>query len=216
MSPDFKSLIKVSTGGGVAVRRVRKGLVIGMVAALAGCAALPPVVKLGSLALSGMSYIVTGKGPSDHVISAVAEQDCALLRVIRGQPVCIAPTPEADRPLVAARPTEGTTARTNKVAASRLPASTAPSVYLVLGSFSKPDNAAAWQETLYPLSTRLVPERQGSGGTTYRVVTGPVPAATSRNRQAELRRIGLDPWRLTLCPQTLQRPPCANTMVAGR
>ena len=54
---------------------------------LAGCA-LPPVVTLASLAADGVSYAATGKSTTDHALSAVAGEDCALLRAIKEEAVC--------------------------------------------------------------------------------------------------------------------------------
>lgn len=52
-----------------------------------GCA-LPPAVTLVSLAADGISYIATGKSTTDHAISAVAGEDCALLRAMKDEAVC--------------------------------------------------------------------------------------------------------------------------------
>ena len=54
---------------------------------LAGCA-LPPAVSVASLVLDGVSYITTGKSPTDHAISAFANEDCALLRVVEDKEIC--------------------------------------------------------------------------------------------------------------------------------
>jgi hypothetical protein len=54
---------------------------------VAGCA-LPPAVMVASLAADGVSYAATGKSTTDHAISAIAEEDCALLRVIKEESVC--------------------------------------------------------------------------------------------------------------------------------
>lgn len=54
---------------------------------LAGCA-LPPAVTVASLFAGGVSYVTTGKGTTDHAISAIAHEDCALLRVVNGKPIC--------------------------------------------------------------------------------------------------------------------------------
>lgn len=50
---------------------------------LAGCF-LPPVISLASLALDIGSFAVSGKTVTDHGISAVAQEDCALLSVFDG------------------------------------------------------------------------------------------------------------------------------------
>lgn len=53
---------------------------------LAGCAS--PAVFVASQAASGVSYLTTGKGTTDHLISVALEEDCALHRAIRGNAVC--------------------------------------------------------------------------------------------------------------------------------
>jgi len=50
---------------------------------LSGCF-LPPVVSIASLALDVGSYAVSGKTMTDHGISLVADEDCALVRVFEG------------------------------------------------------------------------------------------------------------------------------------
>lgn len=55
---------------------------------LGGCAA-PLIVKFASTLGSSVSYVKTGKGPIDHVISHIAEQDCKLLRILNGESICV-------------------------------------------------------------------------------------------------------------------------------
>lgn len=73
---------------------------------LSGCA-VPPVVAVASLAANGVSFVTTGKSTTDHVISAVAGEDCALLRAVGEKPICnpdgevlivleVSETPDAD------------------------------------------------------------------------------------------------------------------------
>ena len=50
---------------------------------LSGCL-LPPIITIASLALDVGSYAVSGKTMTDHGISLVAEEDCALMRVFEG------------------------------------------------------------------------------------------------------------------------------------
>jgi len=54
---------------------------------VAGCA-LPVPLQIASWAASGISYAATGKGVSDHAISAVASRDCALHRIALGEDFC--------------------------------------------------------------------------------------------------------------------------------
>jgi len=51
------------------------------------CAA-PPAITVASLALSGVSYLETGKTLPDHALSSVAQRDCIVLRAARGEQIC--------------------------------------------------------------------------------------------------------------------------------
>lgn len=55
--------------------------------ALSGCG-LPPILSLASYALDGISYLTSGKSVTEHALSAVTSEDCALFRVVMGTPVC--------------------------------------------------------------------------------------------------------------------------------
>ncbi len=62
---------------------------------LAGCAA---PITMASLALSGFSIAITGKTISDHAISAIAQEDCAMWRIVEQSPVCREPQLAAEAP----------------------------------------------------------------------------------------------------------------------
>jgi predicted regulator of amino acid metabolism with ACT domain len=56
-------------------------------ALLSGCAAAPIIftgVSVGSVAISE----TTGRTATDHVVSAVAQQDCRVGRAFRDEPMC--------------------------------------------------------------------------------------------------------------------------------
>lgn len=73
---------------------MRKNLaIIGIPLFLGGCG-LPPAISVASWALDGVSYLATGKSVTDHAISEVAQQDCALFRVVQGLEVCETVTDE--------------------------------------------------------------------------------------------------------------------------
>jgi hypothetical protein len=55
---------------------------------LAGCA-LPPALTIASLAADGVSYFATGKSTTDHALSAIAEEDCALVRAVKEEAICV-------------------------------------------------------------------------------------------------------------------------------
>lgn len=63
------------------------GRLLALCAALAllgGCA-LPPAVAIASYVIDVGSFVATGKTATDHGISALAQQDCAIMRVLEGQ-----------------------------------------------------------------------------------------------------------------------------------
>jgi hypothetical protein len=60
-------------------------LLMAMLVLLNGCAVVAEYpVTATSLAVMG----ATGKGPADHVLSHVAERDCASLRLLDGKKIC--------------------------------------------------------------------------------------------------------------------------------
>lgn len=64
---------------------------------LSGCATMPSAFEQVSWLLSGGSYLTTGKGPSDHVISYLVKKDCSLFRTLSLKPVCIPITDETNQ-----------------------------------------------------------------------------------------------------------------------
>ena len=81
-------------------RQFRRCLIIVLtLIPLAGCISIPPVLNYASWALSGVSYVTTGKGPSDHAISSVMHRDCSLLRALMFKPVCIPVNEDTNKPL---------------------------------------------------------------------------------------------------------------------
>lgn len=55
---------------------------------LSGCS-ISPTVDAASWTVDGVSYLLTGKGTMDHAVSAAAGQDCAMMRMIKNERVCI-------------------------------------------------------------------------------------------------------------------------------
>lgn len=55
---------------------------------LGGCT-LPLPVQIASWAADGLSFLATGKSVTDHGISAVAQQDCAMWRAATTGEICI-------------------------------------------------------------------------------------------------------------------------------
>lgn len=61
--------------------------IVGAPLLLGGCG-LPPAVVAFSYAMDGLSYASSGKSVTDHALSAAAEQDCAMFRMIQGRDIC--------------------------------------------------------------------------------------------------------------------------------
>ncbi|WP_119165898.1 hypothetical protein [Algihabitans albus] len=59
--------------------------VLGLVVPLTACGT-PTPLSIASLVLDVGSYAVTGKTTTDHAFSAVAGEDCAVIRVLEGDP----------------------------------------------------------------------------------------------------------------------------------
>ena len=72
---------------------------------LLNACALPAGFTIASLAIDGISYATSGKSVSDHALSAVANEDCAMWRALQARPICR----DADVPatMVAAAPAAG-------------------------------------------------------------------------------------------------------------
>jgi len=56
-------------------------------ASLSGCG-LPTAVTIASYAADGASFLSTGRSVTDHGISILLQKDCALIRIVRGKPIC--------------------------------------------------------------------------------------------------------------------------------
>lgn len=67
---------------------------------LSGCA-LPPVVGAVAYLLDGASYLGTGKSVSDHALSEVAGEDCAMWRLLKGELICQGPTDKGKKNAIA-------------------------------------------------------------------------------------------------------------------
>lgn len=53
-----------------------------------GCS-VSPTVDAASWTVDGVSYLLTGKAAMDHAVSAMARQDCRMIRMIKNEMVCV-------------------------------------------------------------------------------------------------------------------------------
>lgn len=55
---------------------------------MSGCS-VSPAVDAASWTVDGVSYLLTGKATVDHAVSAMAGQDCQMIRMMRNEMVCM-------------------------------------------------------------------------------------------------------------------------------
>lgn len=67
---------------------------------VAGCG-LPPAIVAFSYAMDGLSYASSGKSVTDHALSAAADQNCAMFRMIQGKDICHAEDVDGENTAVA-------------------------------------------------------------------------------------------------------------------
>ncbi|MCZ6744600.1 MAG: hypothetical protein O7D31_07990 [Alphaproteobacteria bacterium] len=72
---------------------------------LLNACALPAAFTIASLAADGISYVTSGKSVTDHALSVVANEDCAMWRALQARPICR--DRDAPATLVAAAPAPG-------------------------------------------------------------------------------------------------------------
>ena len=80
---------------------IRSLSLVGCMLVLSGCATL----DFASFGASGISYLVSGKSLSDHVVSLFKNQDCAMHRKLQGKAACI-PHEQSDQMLAKADTTQ--------------------------------------------------------------------------------------------------------------
>ena len=98
-------------------RQHRSRLAVLALPILLNACALPASFSIASLAIDGISYATSGKSVSDHALSAVANEDCAIWRALQARPICrdrdvpetmvAAPESEVPAAVLAAAPAAG-------------------------------------------------------------------------------------------------------------
>ena len=163
---------------------------IRLVVALSGvllcsaCAA-PVGVTVVALMADGVSYAATEKSISDHGISAITEQDCAMHRVFTDNAVC-------------------QTNDENFEVAENLPfepgrTSEEPGVYMVMASTYDYHAAREINAQHTAMNSQLFAMPAGNRTMTYHVVSGPVTRATFNNAQQVAANAGVqNTWALKI------------------
>lgn len=205
---------------------------------LAGCVNIPPILAVASYAADGISFVASGKSVSDHGISYITGQDCAVWRVVKGESVCHDPVLVASAtvprssdegrsaPVAAAASAEVREAELRLNAGlSREPLKTTPpgahqatpkppvtaaidGRYLVLGSFVTEAGARSLAHR-HSGSREIVAQATVGGRNYYRLLAGPLGAEEMKEARSRALSAGIrDAWVIDLCQDNLRPPPC--------
>jgi hypothetical protein len=69
------------------MRSLRLVLLLAIAAPVSGCV-VPAAISIASIAVDGIAIAVTGKGSTDHAISTLAQRDCRMWRLLKGESMC--------------------------------------------------------------------------------------------------------------------------------
>lgn len=194
--------------------RLRRGVAAVALVGLGGCAGAPVAMTAASFAVDGLLYVGTSKSSTDHMLSAMLQQDCATFRVLSQGYVCKpvivpvvrsaesvpVPLPEPEPSPVPATPPPAPLPVTAEVEIAVLPPMPRPAerrFLVVAGSFSKRGQAEAQRALLgHPEADIVAADVQGRR--IHRLVLPPEDRPTALRRLAEIRAAGVgDAWLLT-------------------
>ncbi|MHA7065182.1 SPOR domain-containing protein [Azospirillum argentinense] len=194
--------------------RLRRGVAAVALVGLGGCAGAPVAMTAASFAVDGMLYVGTNKSSTDHMLSAMLQQDCATFRVLSQGYVCKpvivpvvrnaesvpVPLPETDPSPAPVPPPPAPLPVTAEVEIATLrpmPRSPERRFLVVAGSFSKRGQAEAQRARLGHPEADIV-AADVHGRRIHRLVLPPEDRPTALRRLAEIRAAGVgDAWLLT-------------------
>ncbi|WP_188262387.1 SPOR domain-containing protein [Azospirillum tabaci] len=191
--------------------RLRRGVAAAALVGLGGCAGAPVAMTAASFAVDGMLYVGTNKSSTDHMLSAMLQQDCATFRVLTQGYVCKpvivpvvrsaesvpVPLPETQPSPAPAPPPPAPLPVTAEVEIAAMSRPTQRRFLVVAGSFSKRGQAEAQRARLgHPEADIVAADVQGRR--IHRLVLPPEDRPTALRRLAEIRAAGVgDAWLLT-------------------
>ncbi|TWA67431.1 sporulation related protein [Azospirillum baldaniorum] len=195
--------------------RLRRGVAAVAVLGLGGCAGAPVAMTAASFAVDGMLYVGTNKSSTDHMLSAMLQQDCATFRVLSQGYVCRPvivpvvrsaesvpiPLPETEPSPAPAPPAPLPVTAEVEIAAlppmPPMPRAAERRFLVVAGSFSKRGQAEAQRARLGHPEADIV-AADVHGRRIHRLVLPPEDRPTALRRLAEIRAAGVgDAWLLT-------------------
>lgn len=191
--------------------RLRRGVATVALLGLGGCAGAPVAMTAASFAVDGMLYVGTNKSSTDHMLSAMLQQDCATFRflsqgyvckpvivpVVRSAESVPVPLPETEPSPAPAPPPPAPLPVTAEVEIAAIPRLAEQRFLVVAGSFSKRGQAEAQRARLgHPEADIVAADVRGRR--IHRLVLPPEDRPTALRRLAEIRAAGVgDAWLLT-------------------
>ncbi|MGE4219968.1 MAG: SPOR domain-containing protein [Alphaproteobacteria bacterium] len=176
-------------------------------ATLAGCA-MPAAVQVAMMAGSAVSVGATGKGLSDHAVSALTDEDCSVLHIFDGRDYCVAAADRENGVTVAIAPLASDALPVERVEPAAGRASAGPALFVVIGSFLNPAYAEAARQQHADMPIHVAPAHV-HGKDWLRVLAGPYDAGHAAAARRRLADAGVaDSWSLRLCSGSLMPPPC--------
>ena len=158
-------------------------ILIFAVLSLVGCSTFQ-VVSLATMAF-------TGKGFGDHALSVATGRDCAFFNIVQDEKICVYDN-FADMMLL----TNGQ--NIDESFKMLQPVDNYSNAYLVIGSFSRSENAQSYQ-TEYRQLNSIVIAPDIASGKNYRVVVGPVYRQELDNMKKTLMNEGIhSSWLIVL------------------
>ena len=189
--------------------RLRLGIAAAALLGLGGCAGMPAAVTVASFAMDGLLYVGTSKSSTDHILSAMLQQDCAAFRILTEGSFCkpaiipvtraveAAPEPVPEPPPPPPLPLPlPVTAEVGIAATPSAPRHAERRFLVVAGSFAKRGQAEARRDRLgHPEADIMVADVRGRR--VHRVVLPPEDRPAALRRLAEIRAAGVgDAWLL--------------------
>jgi sporulation related protein len=180
---------------------------IPVLASVCGCA-IPPALTIASFAVNAVSYAATGKSVTDHGLSAVVGEDCALWRAVADRKICRDDQVEPAGPAVAEAAPDWpkvpavAEATDTKVPERTVELASVPEArrFLVLGSFINRDNAKHLAASLGGVETTIVAVGK-DGSTFHRVIAGPLDDVGVKALWEQMvLEAGVRPWEITEPP----------------
>lgn len=174
---------KINYGLGYCIM-MRFAFALSSIILCSACAA-PIGVTVVALMADGVSYAATEKSISDHGLSAITEQDCAMHRVFTDTPVC-------------AEQEEGVQVAEN------LPFEPGhtieqPGVYMVMASTYDYHSAKTFNAQHTAMKPQLFVMLADASKMTYHVISGPVTRATYNNAQHVAAQAGVqNTWAIKI------------------